>query len=112
MEIPLAPPKTSNARLGPASRPGDAEQRSAIPVIVGVTAGEGYRLTLRSDDGRSGEVDVAALVPFTGVFAPLKERDYFVRVRVDPVAGSIAWPNGADLDPVVLYSAATGGSTD
>ncbi len=81
---------------------------SAIPVIVDVTPDEGYRLTLQFDDGRSGQVDIAALIPFTGVFAPLKERGYFELVRVDAGSGSIAWPIGADLDPVVLYAAATG----
>lgn len=84
----------------------------AIPVIVGVVPGVGYRLTLNFADGRSGEVDVAAMIAFTGVFEPLKDRGYFERVRVDSEAGSIAWPNGADLDPVVLYAAATGGTLD
>lgn len=81
---------------------------AAIPVIVGVVAGPEYRLALRFADGRSGEVDIAAMVTFTGVFEPLKDRDYFARVRVDSEAGSIVWPNGSDLDPVVLYAAATG----
>lgn len=48
------------------------------------------------------------MITFDGVFAPVKERDCFVQVRVDPEVGTIVWPNGADLDPLVLYSQVTG----
>jgi len=79
-----------------------------IPVVTGVTTGDDYRLLLRFDDGTSGSVDVSAMISFTGVFEPLNDLDYFARVRVDEELGSIVWPNGADLDPIVLYAAATG----
>ena len=29
-------------------------------------------------------------------------------IRVDPDLGTVAWPNGADLDPVVPYDQVTG----
>jgi hypothetical protein len=67
-----------------------------------------YRLYLRFEDGVSGEVDIAQLVSFTGVFAPLRDRDYFVQVRVNPDIGTICWPNEADIDPDVLYALVTG----
>jgi hypothetical protein len=41
-------------------------------------------------------------------FAPLEDTAYLARVRVNPDIGTICWPNGADLDPDVLYSAITG----
>jgi len=69
---------------------------------------EAHRLRLGFDDGAEGDVDIASLVRFEGVFAPLRETVYFARVRVDPELGTICWPNGADIDPEVLYSAATG----
>lgn len=76
--------------------------------IIGVQPLEGYRLHLRFEDGSEGQVDVAQLVAFRGVFAPLEKRDYFIQVYADPELGTICWPNGADLDPDVLYSLVTG----
>jgi hypothetical protein len=32
----------------------------------------------------------------------------FAKVHVDPEAGTIVWPNEADVDPLVLYSWVTG----
>ena len=71
-----------------------------------------YQLRLRFEDGVEGIVDVIELVPFTGVFAPLKEKTYFAQVRVDADIGTICWPNGADLDPDVLHAAITGEAID
>ena len=67
----------------------------------------GHRLMLRFNDGAEGEVDLAGVLSFHGVLAPLADPGYFSRVRVDPEAGTIVWPNGSDLDPDVLYSLAT-----
>lgn len=67
-----------------------------------------YQLWLRFDDGAEGVVDVSQLVRFEGVFEPLKEPSLFAQVTVCPDAGTICWPNGADLDPVALYARATG----
>ena len=69
---------------------------------------EGYCLRLGFTDGSEGDIDVSSMVDFEGVFAPLRESGYFARVRVDPELGTICWPNGADIDPEILYSAATG----
>jgi len=76
--------------------------------IVQVEPLGGYRLHLRFEDGVEGSVDVAELIEFTGVFAPLRDRDTFLQVRVNPDLGTICWPNGADLDPDVLYARVTG----
>jgi hypothetical protein len=67
-----------------------------------------YRLYLRFEDGVSGEVDIAQLISFTGVFSPLQNRDYFIQVKVNPDIGTICWPNEADIDPDVLYALVTG----
>jgi hypothetical protein len=76
--------------------------------VVAVQPLDDYRLRLRFEDGAEGVVDVAQLVPLTGVFAPLRDREQFRQVRVDPELGTIVWPCGADLDPDVLYAAVTG----
>ena len=72
--------------------------------IVDVQVMDGYQLHLRFEDGLEGTINVAGLVDFTGVFAPLRADDYFRKVRVNSELGTICWPNGADLDPDVLYS--------
>ena len=76
--------------------------------VVEVRPLDGYRVYLRFGDGAEGVVDVSHRVPFDGVFAPLRDPDYFRRVRVDAELGTIVWPNGADLDPLVLRSLVTG----
>ena len=67
-----------------------------------------HRLHLRFEDGVEGEVDIAALVDFTGILAPLADPTYFAEVTTDSETGTITWPNGADLDPDVLYAEITG----
>jgi hypothetical protein len=79
-----------------------------IPSVVFVEKTGPYRLRLRFDDGAEGELDLRATIPFDGVFEPLKDPAYFAKVRVDEEAGTIVWPNGADLDPWVLHSKVTG----
>ena len=76
--------------------------------VISVEAIGGTRLRVRFDDGVEGVVDVAALVPFTGVFQPLRDADFFAQARVHPDLGIVCWPNEADLDSDVLYAHVTG----
>ena len=66
------------------------------------------RIELTFDDGATGVVDIGQATKYEGIFAPLEEPEYFRLVRVDDELGTICWPNGADFDPDVLYSLATG----
>lgn len=77
-----------------------------MPNIIRVKPTGEYRVFLEFDDGVSGEVDLAELIRFRGVFAALRDHDEFAKVRV--TLGTIAWPTGADLCPDVLYSKLTG----
>ncbi|HEY3823097.1 MAG TPA: DUF2442 domain-containing protein [Bryobacteraceae bacterium] len=76
--------------------------------IVAAKVLNDYRLHLRFEDGVEGVVDLAAHLSFGGVFEPLRDPAYFAQVRVDPEPGTVVWPNGADLDPDVLYGRLTG----
>ncbi len=76
----------------------------ALNDIVEVRPLDDYRVFLRFEDGVDGEVDIAEQVSFDGIFAPLRDRQMFEQVSVNPEVGTIVWPNGADLDPDVLYA--------
>ena len=62
-----------------------------------------YRVGLAFTDGSEREID---LEPYLRgpIFEPLR-RDpaLFASVQVDAELGTIVWPNGADIDPDVLY---------
>lgn len=67
-----------------------------------------YVLHLCFEDAIEADIDLGPLIEFRGVFAPLEDPSEFAKVWVDPELGTIVGPNGADLDPDVLYSIATG----
>ena len=37
------------------------------------------------------------------MFEPLLDPTYFAKLTVDPVLGTIVWPNEADIAPETLY---------
>jgi len=76
--------------------------------IVKVKPLKDFRLHLEFEDGAKGEVDIRKMIKFRGIFEPLKDEAFFAQVDVNPEWGTIFWPNGADLDPDVLYSMVTG----
>ena len=72
--------------------------------VIQAKALDGHRLAIMFDDGVQGVVDIATIVPFDGVFAPLRSENEFVQVFVNRELGSVSWPCGADLDTQVLYA--------
>jgi hypothetical protein len=74
----------------------------ATPTIARVDVLGDYRLRLRFDDGTDGIVDLTSRLGGP-MFESLRDPDVFAHVRVDPDAGTIVWPNGADLSPEMLH---------
>jgi hypothetical protein len=59
---------------------------------------------LRFADGTDNTVDLGPYL-HGPVFATIRtDPAAFAAVRVDPDAGTIVWPNGADLAPDTLYA--------
>ncbi len=60
-----------------------------------------HELLLRFNDGAERRIDLLPVL--TGsVFLPLRDPEFFSRVSLDPVAGTVVWPNGADFAPDYL----------
>ena len=71
--------------------------------IVGVELADPFKLLLEFSTGEHKLVDVEALLRGP-IFLPVRQDPgYFRLVKVDDELGTIAWPNGADIDPDVLY---------
>lgn len=62
-----------------------------------------HQLELSFSDGAHGVVDVAPLLSGP-VFEPLRDPGYFAKVVLDPVCGTVVWPNGADFAPEALHA--------
>jgi hypothetical protein len=63
----------------------------------------GHVLELLFDNGVLKAVDLSGLLEGP-VFQPLLEPGYFAQVAVDPVSGTVVWPNGVDLAPESLLA--------
>jgi hypothetical protein len=80
-----------------------------FPRVKDVRYLKDYRLELFFTDGTHGELDLRARIADRGgVFKPLQDVEFFRQVSVDVEAETLAWPNGVDFCPDVLYSSVTG----
>ena len=57
-----------------------------------------FKIYVAFDDGTEGSVDLKGHLEGP-IFEPLKDKDFFSKVTVDPELETIVWPNGADLAP-------------
>lgn len=64
-----------------------------------------HLLSLLFNDGTRKCVDVRPLLDGP-IFEPLRDPAYFSRVTLDPVCGTVVWPNGADFAPEALRALA------
>jgi hypothetical protein len=72
------------------------------PKIIDAAPLEDYIVRVAFADGAIRDVDFEPLLEGE-IFQPLRDRKYFAQVRVSDLGDTIEWPNGADLDPEVLY---------
>ncbi len=72
--------------------------------VTGVRVLARYIVELTFEDGAVKVIDLEPHL-WGEMFAPLLD-DYemFRQVTADPDAGTIVWPNGADLSPRMLYA--------
>jgi hypothetical protein len=78
----------------------------STPLLVHAKVGDGHWVHVSFEDGLTAEVDLGYLLGYGGVFEPLRDIGYFRRLRADPDAGTIVWPNEADIAPETLYERA------
>jgi hypothetical protein len=66
----------------------------------------GYRLRLTFNDGTIKEIDLDEELSGP-VFEPLRDVQFFSKVRLNQDTGTIEWPNGADFAPEFLSEIGT-----
>jgi len=71
-----------------------------IPNVIAAEYRGGHRIHLTFNDNTAKIVDFRKWLEGP-VFQPLKEPSYFRRFFVE--AGTVVWPNGADIAPETLY---------
>jgi Protein of unknown function (DUF2442) len=83
----------------------------STPMILEAEPRDGCVVRVRFEDGTAADVDLSYLLAYGGVFEPLRDPEFFRRLRADHQAGTIVWPNDADIAPETLYAAAVKGAT-
>ena len=60
-----------------------------------------YTLVVRFDDGTEQVIDFEPVL-YGELWGRLRDATLFEQVYIDPIAHTLAWPNGADFDPETL----------
>jgi hypothetical protein len=64
---------------------------------------EGHRVRVTLGDGGTRDVDVDRYIQTGSVFEAIRQHaTAFTEVYIDPVDGTVSWPNGANIDTLVL----------
>ena len=71
-----------------------------LPMVIRSEYRAGYLIHLTFNDGVEETIDFARWLDGP-VFEPLKDLTYFQRFFLD--AGTVSWPNGADIAPETLH---------
>jgi hypothetical protein len=75
----------------------------AAPRLLEGKPTEGCNIWLRFEDGVAAEVDFSYLLDYDGVFLPLRNPEFFRRVKVDESKITIEWPGEVDICPDKLH---------
>jgi len=95
----------TSAKAAPTYSAVGLKARREYPMILHIleaTVCGPYSLDLTFNDGTRKRVNVLPLLDGP-IFEPLRDPAYFARVVVDPVLGTVVWPNEADFAPEALY---------
>jgi hypothetical protein len=76
----------------------------STPFLVEARLLDGHAVHVRFADDTTADVDLSYLLEYGGVFEPLRDSAYFAQLRADAEAGTIVWPNNADIAPETLYA--------
>jgi hypothetical protein len=82
------------------------DRKTTLQRILSFEHSGAYQLYLRFDDGREQVIDFDPLLEGP-IFGELHDPARFREVQLDPDFGALVWPNGTDIDPMVLYDWAT-----
>lgn len=74
--------------------------------VIRVAVSGSHSLALTFKDGKRKQVDLLPLLEGP-IFEPLRDPAFFAQVMLDPVAGTVVWPNGADIAPETLHELAS-----
>ena len=69
--------------------------------ITGFEITDRYTIRISFDDGTEQVVDFEPVL-YGEMWGPLRDLAFFNQVSIDPIAHTLAWPNGADFDPETL----------
>jgi hypothetical protein len=73
-----------------------------FPHVIAARHIERQIVHLTFDDGLEGPLDLGPFLKGP-VFEPLKQETEFAKLQLDTKAGTIFWPNGADIAPEFLH---------
>ncbi len=71
---------------------------TVIPRIADMRHIADYRIWLRFEDGKEGEIDLKAEL-WGEMFRPLTQQDLFKTAEINRETNAVCWSNGADLAP-------------
>jgi hypothetical protein len=82
---------------------GGLQMSHAGHAVLSVFPLRNFHLLLEFENGDYRVIDMRPML-WGEVFEPLKDQDFFKKVKVDPEIKTVVWPNDVDLCPDTLYS--------